>query len=467
MTEPRSMKDWQVEESSDPDNQWQLLETEQELPNDLTLQETGAPQQEWRPVEYAEPQSSGGRNWILPSFIILAMIAVVAYIAWLGLNGVGFLPPSSTAAEITPEPQEPAVVVMDTPATEEPTATTAPEPTATSLPTPEPSPAPTLVEKLFGTIDSEYGLNIRANPSVDAALLRLAANGEKFSVIQEVDGWLELELADGSTGWVSAEFVNVVPEMVPGEPGSAVEDVEAEPTPVDSVEALEAAPTETTGVTPPEPFTDLIPVGPAVLVLAEGGVNARSGDSTDSDIILTIPQGAALKAVGRNAADDWLQIELPSGDLAWISKDPVETRGEVGALVVVDPNASEADSPTVAPTAEPVAETEAITSTAPAAQTEPLTTTETVTETATVEPVAGEIDAEMTVGLIGVKARTSPSLTGDVAEVLASGTVFPVTGRTSDSTWMAVNLADDSIGWVLIGAVDLNVDPAELPVVEP
>ena len=126
-----------------------------------------------------------------------------------------------------------------------------------------------------------------------------------------------------------------------------------------------------------------------------------------------------------------------------------------------------ASSPAAAPTAEPVAETETITSTAPAAQTDALTTTATVTDTATVEPVAGEVDAEMTVGLIGVKARTSPSLTGDVAEVLASGTVLPVTGRTSDSTWMAVTLADDSIGWVLIGAVDLNVDPAELPVVEP
>ena len=117
MTEPRSMKDWQVEESSDPDNQWQLLETEQELPSELTLQETSALQQPWRPVEYAEPQRSGGRNWILPSFIILAMIAVVAYIAWLGLNGVGFLPPSSPAAESTPAPEDPAVVVT-TPAGE-------------------------------------------------------------------------------------------------------------------------------------------------------------------------------------------------------------------------------------------------------------------------------------------------------------------------------------------------------------
>ena len=240
MTEPSSMKDWQVEESSDPDNQWQLLETEQELPSELTLQETGAPQQPWRPVEYAEPQRSGGRNWILPSFIILAMIAVVAYIAWLGITGVGFLPPSSTPAESTLPAADPAVVVT-TPATVEPTATTAPEPTATPIPTPEPSPTPVLVEKLFGIINSPYGLNIRTSPSADAELVRLADDGEKFSVIQEVDGWLEIELPDGLTAWVAAEYMKVVPEMVPGEPGSPVEDVAPEPTVVGQEGVVEAA----------------------------------------------------------------------------------------------------------------------------------------------------------------------------------------------------------------------------------
>ena len=110
---------------------------------------------------------------------------------------------------------------------------------------------------------------------------------------------------------------------------------------------------------------------------------------------------------------DWLQIELPSGDLAWISKAPVETRGEVDTLIVVDPNAPEADSPVTAPTAEPLAETEPITSTAPVALAEPLTTTAVVTETTAVKPVAEDLAAEITVGLIGVKARTSPSLTGE------------------------------------------------------
>ena len=96
------MKDWQVDETSDPDNQWQLLETEQELPTELTLEETEAAPQDWQPVEYAEPEPSGGRNWILPSFIILAMVAVVAYIGWLALTGAGIFP--ATTASVTETP---------------------------------------------------------------------------------------------------------------------------------------------------------------------------------------------------------------------------------------------------------------------------------------------------------------------------------------------------------------------------
>ena len=50
MTESSSMKDWELEESSETDNQWQLLDTEQELPAEMKLEESGTVQQGWRPV---------------------------------------------------------------------------------------------------------------------------------------------------------------------------------------------------------------------------------------------------------------------------------------------------------------------------------------------------------------------------------------------------------------------------------
>ena len=472
MTEPRSMKDWQVEESSDPENQWQLLETEQELPSELTLEETAAPPQDWQPVEYAEPERSGSRNWILPSFIILAMIAVVAYIAWLGLNGDGIFPPASIAVENTPESVDPAAIVMEETATEVPTATAEIEPTATAIPTPVPSPTPELVEQRYATIDSLYGLNARSSPDLDAEVVAILDDGQKFVVSQEQNGRLELILEDGSKVWVSSEFVIesfefVAPDVAVGLP---VEPAEVPPADAPADETLEAEPvvedqpTETTGFTPPEPFTDLVPSGAALLVLVDGGVNARTADSVDSDIILTIPQGAALSALGQNAAGDWLRTELPNGTVAWVFKDTVETRGAVDSLLVVDaigeviePQAVETPIAEEETTAD-VSETGTLSSTLTTA--EPITTTETV-------DAAPDVDPEITVGLIGVKARTQPELGADVAEVLSSGTVLPATGRSADSTWVSITLDNEDVAWVLAGAVDLSVAPATLPVVEP
>ena len=310
MTEPSSMKDWQVDESSDPDNQWQLLETEQELPSELTLEETGAAPQDWQPVEYAEPERSGGRNWILPSFIILAMIAVVAYIAWLGLNGSGLFP--ATATDVVPSPTvvDPEARAMEVAIADEPTATPEPEPepTATAVPTPEPLPTPELVEQRYATIDSQYGLNARLSPDPDGPVEIVLDDGARYVVTQEQGDRLELLIEEGRRVWVASEFVIENSELIPrdeavGLPAASVEAPSDGAQPAETAtEALADQPSETTGITPPEPFTDLVPSGSALLILVDGGVNARPADSVDTDIILTIPQGAALPALGQNAA---------------------------------------------------------------------------------------------------------------------------------------------------------------------
>ncbi len=472
MTEPSSMKDWQVDESSDPDSQWQLLETEQELPSELTLEETGAASQDWQPVEYAEPESSGGRNWILPSFIILAMIAVVAYIAWLGLNGSGLFPATTTEVAPSPTVADPvAGAIAPVEIADEPTATPEPEPEpiATVVPTPEPVPTPELVEQRYATIDSEYGLNARLSPDPDGEVVEVLDDGAKYAVTGEQGDRLELILEDGRRVWVATEFVIESSELVPRD--------EAVGLPVDSVEApqgesqpegseLPDAPTETTGITPPEPFTDLVPPDLALLVLIDGGVNARTADSIDSDIILTIPQGAAFSTLGQNAAGDWLRIELPNGTGAWVFRDTVETRGAIDSLPVLNPDGQPTEPPadelpvveeaTSGETTPEVSETETATSTVVLA--EPITTTTDIDD---------GVAPEITVGLIGVKARVLPELSADVAEVLNSGTVLPVTGRTADSTWVAITLENGDVAWILAGTVDLSVAPATLPVVEP
>ena len=157
---------------------------------------------------------------------------------------------------------------------------------------------------------------------------------------------------------------------------------------------------------------------------------------------------------------------MPNGTGAWVFRETVETRGEIDSLPVLNP-----DGQPTEPTADevPVAEVDTSVQTSPeVSETEAITTTvdslEPITTTVNTDDA---VAPEITVGLIGVKARTLPELGADVAEVLNSGAVLPVTGRTADNGWVAITLESGDVAWILAGTVDLSVDPATLPVVEP
>lgn len=51
-------------------------------------------------------------------------------------------------------------------------------------------------------------LNIRSGPGTEYESIGRADTGEKFTIMQQQDNWIEIELQDG-TGWVSAEFVTI------------------------------------------------------------------------------------------------------------------------------------------------------------------------------------------------------------------------------------------------------------------
>ena len=136
MTQKNPLKDWELQRTAEPGQQWQLLDTEQELPGSLQLQPDSTTRgQHWQPVEY-DNRRGGRGGWILPSLIVLSMLSVVGYIVWLGMFGGGIPGLTATAPEPTAA-VDPAVVVVDTTATVEPTAT------ATIVPTDTPPPAPT------------------------------------------------------------------------------------------------------------------------------------------------------------------------------------------------------------------------------------------------------------------------------------------------------------------------------------
>jgi uncharacterized protein YgiM (DUF1202 family) len=461
------LKNWQLEDRKQDDEQWKLEDAEQDLNKHLQLQ-PGEPNAYWQPVEYerAEPRR---RNWVLPSVLIVALLAVLGYVGWIALGQLGSgsgldiagLIPGMAAAEPTATPTSDAVAAAATvepSPTLEPTATTAPAETPT--PTIEPTPAIAMAQLISGTVNAVGGVNARKEPAVTGELVQLLNERASVVVTREENGWLQVILPDGVTvAWVSADFVDRATQPITlaelaaiytraGLPAPAAEALAppaaqitttAEITDLIATATLTAtAPAAapllvTSGVVPAEPFTNSLPlVGPALTVTDTTGVNARSAPSTDGAIIVTVPNGAVLPVTGRTAAGDWLQVSLPDGATAWMFAAAVVASADAATAPVVD-----------------VAATGAPTTTTPALSGAPTGATASVTNE------------------LGANLRSAPSRDLDGVYFAEMGQSFAVVGRSGDGEWVQVVLPDGSLAWALITTVQLSVGADTLPVTQP
>ncbi|MCL4249207.1 MAG: SH3 domain-containing protein [Anaerolineae bacterium] len=81
-------------------------------------------------------------------------------------------------------------------------------------------------------------------------------------------------------------------------------------------------------------------VGTAVQVeaaiAAPNPINVRSAPSTQGEIVRILDPGTAVTVNGRNAAGDWLHIQLDDGDDGWLAAYLLQTEADVLTLAVVD-----------------------------------------------------------------------------------------------------------------------------------
>ncbi|MDP1731129.1 MAG: SH3 domain-containing protein [Devosia sp.] len=120
----------------------------------------------------------GGFGW---GWILLLLVAIG------GFNALTQRSPSR------PEPSERVV--------------RAPNPAVVATPSEGPS---TLSSPIIGYVTAN-NLNVRREPSTSSAILLSVPRGTKIVATSSADGWLGVALNDGSTGWISADFVSSVP----------------------------------------------------------------------------------------------------------------------------------------------------------------------------------------------------------------------------------------------------------------
>lgn len=143
----------------------------------------------------------------------------------------------------------------------------------------------------------EENLSLRDGPSTAYVKLQGLAAGTTIDLLARYEGWFAARLPDGTLGWVTGDYLQIVPGVV---------------------ERLDV-------------LTSMPDPNPALVATADNRLNLRGGPSTEYPKLGTIAAGTALDLVGRY--QDWLKVRTPSGDTAWVSSDVLSVRPYIARRV--------------------------------------------------------------------------------------------------------------------------------------
>jgi uncharacterized protein YkwD len=158
-------------------------------------------------------------------------------------------------------------------------------------------------------VNSDNGLNLRAEPSSAATVLRMLERGTVLTAIGDPNPldaggitWQNVRTADGQSGWVAAQYL-----------------IDTQP--------VAAAPTATPLPTlVPDATPVVTPIAPSgyVYVASPEGLNLRADKSASSQLLTTLANGQRLQTNGLGFGPDangitWLNVKTDSGQEGWVS----------------------------------------------------------------------------------------------------------------------------------------------------
>ncbi|MHB1127207.1 MAG: N-acetylmuramoyl-L-alanine amidase [Bacillota bacterium] len=163
-------------------------------------------------------------------------------------------------------------------------------------------------------------VNIRSGPGTGYKIVVQVRRGDKLPVISEGNGWLNVKLANGKTGWISASLVKV--HNVQTQPSTGAETVAVNPPVKDTAGASQAGSNR------------------RLVVVTASTANIRRGPSTGFDVVTQAAQGAEFEIA--NEQDGWYEVRLPNAQ-GWIAgwlvepkNTPLSSRGGTTGSVIID-----------------------------------------------------------------------------------------------------------------------------------
>jgi uncharacterized protein YgiM (DUF1202 family) len=136
----------------------------------------------------------------------------------------------------------------------------------------------------IGTVREE-GVNLRDGPGTNYVSMARMGQGQDLTLIEQYNGWFLVEY--GTTyGWVTADFLNIVPGVIERIPvANAIPD--------------------------PNP--------PLVGSVTENAVNIRKGPGSAYERVGSVNAGAQVTLLARHK--DWYRVQLGNGTRAWVFSD--------------------------------------------------------------------------------------------------------------------------------------------------
>ena len=193
------------------------------------------------------------------------------------------------------------------------TATPTAVPTSTSVPNPTSTPTPVPATGSTATV-ATGALNVRSGPSVAYSPVAVITQGTVVTLIGRNDNssWAKIRLSDNTEGWVNASLItpNVAISSLP----------------------VAAAPTIT-----------------ASALVSTGAMNVRSGPGVTYSVLTVASQGQTVTLLGRNANSSWAKIRLANGTEGWANTSLLTANVSISSLPVADSPAAPEPPVPVAP----------------------------------------------------------------------------------------------------------------------
>lgn len=180
-----------------------------------------------------------------------------------------------------------------------------------------PTPPDSAIVQYKTVIVDTGNLNLRAGPGLKYPSLAEIPQDEKLTVLARSGLWLNVQRANGTTGWINKTYTR--PEGVAA----------SAPQP-----AATAPPFSSNG-----PFA----------VVNSSFVNLRAGPGFDFDVLTEMPRGEVLTVLGRS--NDWINVQRSSGQEGWSRESVLKLTGTAPVVTspTLSPSASSSPSPTLAP----------------------------------------------------------------------------------------------------------------------